>query len=155
MIKRHWLLLPMIFVVTSCDRSDYVIKIKQARINNVAEHSVSGQVTEHSASGTILVDKQSAENMLKYGNVYIQVKFCKQDNCPSVSAGRLGDAHRIMADDIDLQVNFTELYPTYDYSPSWAENIACIKIDAYQGFMGRDGRSDWYCSVVYDKSKQL
>lgn len=126
--------------IMSCDRSDYVIKLKRAHIETVDR--VGG-------SGYVVVDKVSADTMVKYGDVYVQGRTCPDDTCKTITVGGLSKYGQIAVEDgvrLNLEVQFVS-EANKDYPPFWLRDIACMRIEAVQGFMGRTGRSDWNCSV--------
>lgn len=135
-------------VVSSCDRSDYVVHIQRAHIE---------QVSENGGSGYIVVDKAAADNMAKYGDVYIEGKFCPEAACEAVPVGSVDKYNQEPVNGgVKLKVEFpSEASRDNDYPSFWLKNVACLKVDAVQGFMGRAGKSDWNCSVVFSDGKAL
>lgn len=138
-----WCALPVVALfLSSCDRTDYVINIKSVHIT---------QVSKDAGSGYIIVDKLAADNMIKYGDIYIDAKFCPEISCKEVSIGRINKDHQeSVKGDIKLNADFYEFNVAYDYPQFWLNDIACLKINAVQGFMGREGKSGWYCNIQKD-----
>jgi hypothetical protein len=133
-------------LTASCDRSDYVISLKRAHIESVDR--VGG-------SGYIVVDKASADTMVKYGDVYVQGRMCPDDSCKTITVGTLLKYDQVPVEDgVRLEL---ELWPVpeadKDHPPFWLRNIACFRLEATQGFMGRTGRSDWNCSVASSRRR--
>lgn len=128
-------------LATSCDRSDYVIDVERANIE---------RVDRLGGSGYIVVDRASAETMAKYGDVYLRGRSCPQTTCRTFEIGIL-DKYNAMPVRDGVRLNLEPVsVPQNDaqYPPFWLRNVACVQVEAVQGFMGRTGRSDWNCSVT-------
>lgn len=127
-------------LTASCDRSDYIINLKRAHIESVDSSG---------GKAYIVVDKGSADTMAKYGDVYVLGRTCLDDSCKTITVGTLQKYNQLqLGGDTRLDL---ELWPVpeadKDHPPFWLRNIACFRIEAKQGFMGRTGRSNWNCSV--------
>jgi hypothetical protein len=128
-------------LVASCDRSDYVIDLKRTHIERVDRD---GEV------GYVVVDKASADTMAKYGDVYVQGRTCPDVTCRTIPVGSLVKYDRIPVKG-GVRLNMATLSGTEadkDHPPFWLGRVACFRLEAVQGFMGRTGRSDWNCSVT-------
>ena len=127
------------WLLTSCDQSPYTIHIKSAHIT---------EINEEGGHGYIVVDKAAADNIAKYGSVYISGKFCPGNECVGVTVGGADKYNQIQAaDGMKLRVDFDGLGMPYERPPFWLKNIACLKVETVQGYVGREGQSDWFCDV--------
>jgi hypothetical protein len=143
---RVGLLILASLLTVSCDRSDYVITLKRTHIDSVDRLG---------GSGYIVVGKVSADTMAKYGDVYVQGRTCPDDSCKTISVGSLSQYDQVQVED-GVRLKLEPLFvpeADKDYPPFWLGNIACFRIEATQGFMGRTGRSDWNCSVTSSRPK--
>ncbi len=143
MTRLGLLILASLFAA-SCDRSDYVIDVKRTHIESVDRLG---------GSGYIVVDKASADTMAKYGDVYVRGRKCLDESCAAITVGSLAKYDQIPVNDgvrLDL-----ELWPIFeaddDHPPFWLGKVACFRLEATQGFMGRTGTSSWNCSVTSNK----
>jgi hypothetical protein len=135
-------LLLVILLTSSCDKSDYVIKIKETHITHVEASK---------GAGYIIIDKKSAEAMAESGDVYVDAKFCNDNRCQAVSAGSFYKYdQKIIGEYAKVPVDFHSFNVTDQRSPFWLKNVKCIRIKAVKGIMGRTGNSDWNCSIIYD-----
>ncbi|MEN3746472.1 hypothetical protein TPR58_04775 [Sphingomonas sp. HF-S3] len=140
-MARSNLLILASLLTASCDRSDYVIDLKRTHIDSVDRLG---------GSGYIVVDKASADTMAKYGDVFVRGRTCPDESCKAISVATLRKYDQVpVADGVRLDL---ELWPISDsdedHPPFWLSNIACFRLEATQGFMGRTGRSNWNCSVT-------
>jgi hypothetical protein len=131
-------------LTASCDRSDYVIDLKRTHIESVDRLG---------GSGYLVVDKVSADTMAKYGDVYVQGRMCPDDSCKTITVGGLSQYDQIPVED-GARFNLEPwpiFEPDQDHPPFWLGKVACFRIEAVQGFMGRTGRSNWHCSTPSSK----
>jgi len=128
-------------LVVSCNRSDYVIGLKRAHIE---------RVDRDGGSGYVVVDKASADTMAKYGDVYVWGRTCRDDRCETIAVGSLLKYDQVPVEGgVRLAIApLSRAGAGKDYPAFWLGTIACLKLEAVQGFMGRTGRTDWNCSVT-------
>lgn len=125
----------------SCDRSDHFTDLKRVHIESVDR--VGG-------SGYVVVDKASADTMAKYGDVYVQGRACPDESCNTIPVGTLLKYDQVPVEGgVRLNIAFLSGPDGDKDHPSVAlKNLACVRLEAVQGFMGRTGRSGWSCSVT-------
>jgi len=135
------LLILAALLTASCDRSDYVIHLKRTHIE---------RVDRNGGSGYVVVDKASADTMAKYGDVYVQGRTCPDVTCKTISVGSLLKYDQVPVDGgVRLNIaTISGIEAIEGYPPFWLRSVACLRLEAVQGFMGRTGRSDWNCSVT-------
>jgi len=140
-MTRSTLLILASLLTASCDRSDYVIDLKRTHIESVDRLG---------GSGYIVVDKASADTMAKYGDVYVRGRTCPEESCKAITVATLRKYDQVpVADGVRLDL---ELWPIFEadenHPPFWLGKVACFRLEATQGFMGRTGTSRWNCSVT-------
>lgn len=140
-MKRTRLLILVSLLTASCDRSDYVIHLKRGHIESV---------TRIGGSGYLVVDKASADTMDQSGDVYVDGRSCIDDRCRTFPVGSLRKYDRSPVKG-GVRLKLEPLYisePDEKYPPFWLKGIACFRIEAVKGMLGRTGRSGWSCSVT-------
>lgn len=132
-------------LTASCDRSDYVIELKRGHVESV---------TRVGGSGYLVVDKASADTLDQSGDVYVDGRSCLDDRCRTIPVGSLRKDNRVPVQD-GVGLKLVPLYisePDERYPPFWLKGIACFRIEAVKGMLGRTGRSNWNCSVTSKKT---
>jgi hypothetical protein len=140
-MTRRYRLIVTGLLVASCDRSDYVIDLKRTHIE---------RVDRDGGIGYVVVDKASADTMAKYGDVYVQGRTCSDVTCRTIPVGTLVKYDQMAVKGgvrLDIAI-LSETDAGKDHPPFWLGHVACFRLEAVQGFMGRTGRSDWNCSVT-------
>lgn len=140
MLRSSFIVLTSVFSV-SCSKPAYIIELSHVQIDNVRESG---------GNGYVIVDKVSAENMARSGDVYVNAKLCVGTDCEVVPIGEVKKYDQQPTEGgVKMNVSFHEMRVTHDYPQFWLSKVACLKLEAVKGFMGREGRSRWNCSVTF------
>lgn len=126
-------------LLTSC-MSDYTIELKGVSIR----HHAGGEDT-----ADIFVDKKSARLMSKYGEVHLLAKNCADESCRERTVG-LANRHEIFdaGDSARMKVELFKYIYSEDYREIEVRPSKCFKVEATQGYFGRNGESGWHCPAV-------
>lgn len=125
-------------------QAPYVIELRQVDIGKSPSGAYIGQV---------LVDKKSAVLMKeKSGSIYVYAKKCASEACPRFDIGYPDEDNGVAVGDsvrMDLRLDNYELSSARP--DDWMDDFVCIKLFATQGILGREGASQWNCSVNFTR----
>lgn len=126
-------------LVSSCDRSDYVIDIQRAHIEHISENG---------GSGYIVVGKETADNMAGSASGALYAKFCPGSSCKPVPVDSVnGYDQEIVAGGVRLKLEFSDGLLSHDHPKFWLKDVACLKVEVGRAFGASGGKSDWNCAV--------
>ena len=126
-------------LLTSC-RPDYTIELKGVSIRHHAGRD---------DTADIFVDKKSARLMSKYGEVHLLAKDCADESCRERTIG-LGNRDEIFdaGDSARMEVELFKHIYSEDFREIVVRPSKCFKIEAAQGYVGRNGQSGWHCPAI-------